>query len=184
MSNVPKMVEYDNGDKLWYLNGERHREDGPAVEYSNGEKSWYLNGEKHREDGPAVERANGDKEWFINGKKISEEEFYQLTTSNAPEMVEGKKNDSDDKFVVFNDSNEQGFEIMDKQRLVEYANNIIETNQDYVEANFNFQKLTIEDCQSKAFEIIFMVMNEECMTLDKATEIDALTSDKSDFHLS
>jgi len=25
---------YDNGDKHWYLNGERHREDGPAVEWA------------------------------------------------------------------------------------------------------------------------------------------------------
>ena len=34
------------GDKLWYLNGKRHREDGPAVECANGYKEWYLNGEK------------------------------------------------------------------------------------------------------------------------------------------
>ena len=31
------MIEYTvkvwaNGDKVWYLNGKRHREDGPAVE--------------------------------------------------------------------------------------------------------------------------------------------------------
>ena len=28
----------------WYLNGQLHREDGPAVEYTDGHKSWWLNG--------------------------------------------------------------------------------------------------------------------------------------------
>ncbi len=42
-----------NGSKYWYLNGERHRTDGPAIEYANGDKYWYLNGERHRTDGPS-----------------------------------------------------------------------------------------------------------------------------------
>ena len=45
------MIKYEvevhnNGDKFWYLDGKRHREDGPAVEYNNGDKSWYLNGKR------------------------------------------------------------------------------------------------------------------------------------------
>ena len=53
------MIEYtvrvfDSGTKLWCLNGNLHREDGPAIEWGNGDKSWWLNGEKHREDGPSV----------------------------------------------------------------------------------------------------------------------------------
>jgi hypothetical protein len=39
----PKMYVDTNGTKYWYLNGERHREDGPAIEWSDGEKWWYLN---------------------------------------------------------------------------------------------------------------------------------------------
>lgn len=31
------------GSKWWCLNGEYHREDGPAIEYKNGNK-YYLNG--------------------------------------------------------------------------------------------------------------------------------------------
>jgi len=27
------------------LNGKLHREDGPAIEFANGDKSWYLNGD-------------------------------------------------------------------------------------------------------------------------------------------
>jgi len=58
----------DNGSKEWRLNGQLHREDGPAVEFANGSKYWYLNDRYHREDGPAVERANGSKYWYLNGK--------------------------------------------------------------------------------------------------------------------
>ena len=61
-------IEWPNEDKDWFLNGQRHREDGPAIEFSNGSKHWYLNGKFHREDGPAVEFSNGDKEWWLNGQ--------------------------------------------------------------------------------------------------------------------
>ena len=46
---------YSWGTKVWYLNGEVHREDGPAVEFPDGDKVWYINSECHREDGPASE---------------------------------------------------------------------------------------------------------------------------------
>ena len=34
---------YDSGNRYWYLNGLRHREDGPAIEYVNCDKRWFLN---------------------------------------------------------------------------------------------------------------------------------------------
>jgi len=61
-------IEYADGAKFWYLNGQIHREDGPAIEYASGTKEWYLNGQRHREDGPACEYVNGDKEWYLNGQ--------------------------------------------------------------------------------------------------------------------
>ena len=64
---------YDDGHKVWYLNGELHREDGPAKEWPDGSKEWYRNNQLHREDGPAVEMACGYKEWWINGKLHSED---------------------------------------------------------------------------------------------------------------
>jgi hypothetical protein len=64
---------YPNGDKSWYLNGELHREDGPAIEGADGDKYWWLNGKLHREDGPAIEGANGDKYWWLNGKRHRED---------------------------------------------------------------------------------------------------------------
>ena len=82
------MIEYtvtvcDNGDRFWFLNGELHREDGPAVEYHNGSKEWYKNSLLHREDGPAIEWANGGKEWYINGKYLTEEEFLNKTKKHT-----------------------------------------------------------------------------------------------------
>jgi hypothetical protein len=76
-------VEESDGSKNWWLNGELHREDGPAIEWANGDKSWYLNGKHHREDGPAIEWANGDKEWWLNGEDLTEEEFNKRM---APEV--------------------------------------------------------------------------------------------------
>ena len=63
----------------WFLNGNRHREDGPAVEFSDGHKEWFLNGKRHRTDGPAIEYSNGDKEWYLDGKKCTTEEFNRKT---------------------------------------------------------------------------------------------------------
>ena len=66
---------YDNGNKSWYLNGKRHREDGPAVEYADGSKYWHLKYKLHREDGPAIEDANGYKSWYLNGIEYTEAEW-------------------------------------------------------------------------------------------------------------
>jgi len=64
-----------NGNKFWYLNGKRNREDGSTIEYANGDKVWFKAGKLHREDGPAVEYANGDNYWYLNGVEYTEAEF-------------------------------------------------------------------------------------------------------------
>jgi len=71
---------YDDGTTEWCLNGNAHREDGPAVEFADGQKYWYLNGKAHREDGPAVEFADGGKFWYLDGKRITEQEHRKATT--------------------------------------------------------------------------------------------------------
>ena len=83
-------VEYANGDKFWYKNGKCHREDGPAKEYSNGTKYWYKEGRYHREDGPAVEFANGGKYWWLNGKNYSDKEFKKERAKHSKSPCEGK----------------------------------------------------------------------------------------------
>ena len=46
-------------------------------EDADGSKCWYLNGELHRVDGPAVEYANGDKYWYLNGSSFSFDEYLE-----------------------------------------------------------------------------------------------------------
>jgi len=70
---------YNNGTRFWTLNGELHREDGPAIEWADGSKYWYLNDEFHREDGPAIEHGDGTKFWFLHGREYTEQEFLKRT---------------------------------------------------------------------------------------------------------
>ena len=77
-------VEYSKGSKHWYRNGIRHRDNAPAIEWFNGDKNWYRNGRCHREDGPAIEDADGSKEWFRNGK-------YHREDGPAIEWADGTK---------------------------------------------------------------------------------------------
>jgi uncharacterized ParB-like nuclease family protein len=58
------------GSKAYYLNGERHRVDGPAVIHHDGTKVYYLNGKCHRVDGPAIIYPDGYQSYYINGKNV------------------------------------------------------------------------------------------------------------------
>jgi len=80
-------VEWEDGDKEWWINGKRHRENGPAIEHVDGSKFWYINNKLHREDGPAIEYADGDKEWWVNGVELTEKEFHNRH-SYAGKVVE------------------------------------------------------------------------------------------------
>ena len=66
-------LEWADGTGSWYLNDKLHREGGPALEGTDGSRYWYLNGDLHREDGPAVEGADGTRKWYLNGKLQREE---------------------------------------------------------------------------------------------------------------
>ena len=74
---------YENGDKQWWLNNKRHREDGPAIEGANGDKEWWLNNKRHREDGPSYEGADGGREWHLNGRRLSEAGHKKATTKTT-----------------------------------------------------------------------------------------------------
>ena len=64
------------GGKVWLVDGERHRIDGPAVERPDGTKEWWISDERHREDGPAVESPNRGNEWYINGKECDKDDLF------------------------------------------------------------------------------------------------------------
>jgi len=59
----PELIEFTNGYKAWYLNGLRHREDGPAIDWGDGRKRWFLNDKEYTEEEYALIQ-------FMNGKNI------------------------------------------------------------------------------------------------------------------
>jgi len=71
-------VEIDgNGDKFWFLNDELHREDGPAIEYADGTKLWYLNGNELTE---AAFNARNKQKPTCEGKVVEVDGVkYKLT---------------------------------------------------------------------------------------------------------
>lgn len=74
----------ETGSKYYYKDSGLtilHRTDGPAIEYDNGDKFWYINGLLHRSSGPAVELADGTKEWWVDGVQYTEEEFNALSVT-------------------------------------------------------------------------------------------------------
>ncbi len=70
---ISEVDEY--GTRHWWLNGKRHREDGPAYEGVNGTRRWALHGRWHREDGPAISMANGYREWWLYGEEYSQMDY-------------------------------------------------------------------------------------------------------------
>ena len=64
--------------KMWYKDGQLHREDGPAIECPDGTQYYYIDGELHRIDGPAVIYPNGKRSWFLNGIGYYEEHWKEL----------------------------------------------------------------------------------------------------------
>ena len=90
--NKPTMTTDADGNKFWYLNGESHRTDGPAIEWRSGDKSWYLNDQEltesefnERMNKPTMTTyPNGNKEWHLNGQR-------HRTDGPAIECADGRK---------------------------------------------------------------------------------------------
>ncbi len=64
-----------NGTRVWCRNGERHREDGPAIVRADGTQIWYRDGQLHREDGPAIVWADGSEEYWERGVKTIKRDY-------------------------------------------------------------------------------------------------------------
>jgi hypothetical protein len=69
MSDIECVIETQGSCEIksWFKNGQRHRDNGPALICPYGSQHWYKNGLEHREDGPAV-ITEGYEEWKQNGK--------------------------------------------------------------------------------------------------------------------
>lgn len=66
----PTLTVTSDGTKGWRVDGQYHREDGPAVIEPSGAWFWYKNGVLHRTDGPAAVYADGIEEWWIGGVQV------------------------------------------------------------------------------------------------------------------
>src|SRR5690606_6887315 len=77
-------VEDVNCNKYWYIKGKLHRENGPAIEDAYGYKAWYMDGKRHRENGPAIEDSYGYKAWYMHG-------IWHRENGPAIESSDGRK---------------------------------------------------------------------------------------------
>jgi len=62
------MITDEYGDQYWYLDGKRHKEDGPVIIRSDGTQVWCINNQIYREHSPAMICANGYQVWFTHGE--------------------------------------------------------------------------------------------------------------------
>lgn len=62
--------------------GELNNTDGPAVWYTGPDQGlieiYFVDGKKHREDGPAVLLKNGYEEFYLMDKPLSKQEFDDM----------------------------------------------------------------------------------------------------------
>jgi hypothetical protein len=72
-------VVYDSGMEEWRYHEILHRDGGPALIDSDGNLSWYRNGQRHRFDGPAVVNVDGSEKYYLYGAHISDDLHRQLT---------------------------------------------------------------------------------------------------------
>ena len=68
VTDEPTCFTDEDGSQHWYLHGQLHREDGPALIHPDGTIIYYKYGRYHREGGPAYSHPNGTQYWFINGE--------------------------------------------------------------------------------------------------------------------
>jgi len=71
--------------KIWKDEaGKLHRDDAPAMIYNNGTKIWYQHGKRHRTDGPAVTAPITDEnpydrdEYWLDGKRYGKWEWKAM----------------------------------------------------------------------------------------------------------
>lgn len=87
--NEPALIYVDKEGrrcKEYWRHGQFHREDGPAVVFGHNYREWLQNGQFHREDGPAVEMLDGDDtllEYWINGEEILDEDRQKEINEKA-----------------------------------------------------------------------------------------------------
>ena len=76
--------------KRYWVDGELHREDGPAWIWPDGTFEWYKKGVLHNDFGPAVIDIDGTFEYWVDGNEVSLEDIQRkiyLMYKSTPRMV-------------------------------------------------------------------------------------------------
>ena len=117
-----KIDYYKNGNKYceeYYINGEFHREDGPAIicYYDNGNiynEKYYTNNKLHREDGPAVTY------YYENGIIQYEKYYYndKLHREDGPAIIKHYNNGS----IKYEEYYINGKFVMTDEEVEKYIN--------------------------------------------------------------
>jgi len=80
--NGPAMIydhcDNNNSNHQWWINGERHRLDGPAVVSASQHIlcEWWVEGMRHRLDGPA-HISSFEEKYYINNVQYSIEDYMK-----------------------------------------------------------------------------------------------------------
>jgi hypothetical protein len=84
-------VEHEGDREEYWVHGQLHRTDGPAIEdYMLGPQEYWIDGKRHREDGPAVEYYDGSGEWWLDDIEYTFEEYVKqllLAGANSLDVI-------------------------------------------------------------------------------------------------
>lgn len=101
---IPDKGDFSYVDRFhnthYYRDGERHRDDGPAI-VGPHQLAWYKNGKRHREgDLPALIQADdlydlGEREWWLEGEKYrshdrldGRQDYWPIAKNPAPTSLQ------------------------------------------------------------------------------------------------
>lgn len=81
----------DHGETAWMNEaGKFHRIGGPAQEFDNGDKVFWVNGLRHNEEAAAIQLADGRNFFYLNGREMTEKKWAQEVKNLKPQRVRPK----------------------------------------------------------------------------------------------
>lgn len=85
--------------KEWWRNGKLHRDGGlPAIEYDDGSE-WWVDGVRHRLDGPAISDGVVGF-WYLNGKEVKKEEHPFWRAKQEEQLLEKELDEFTEKTMT------------------------------------------------------------------------------------
>lgn len=75
----------DHGETAWLTeDGKFHRIGGPADEFDNGDKVFYVNNKRHNEEGAAIQLADGRNFYYLEGVEMTQKQWAKEVKKYAP----------------------------------------------------------------------------------------------------